>query len=84
MAKHFTLTEDSEREKGMIGEPFGNPHSDNVSVGNKVGSPEEYSVCSVDAPSSAAHSLEHLKKSYDAEVKNFLKEKQVFAVIIMI
>lgn len=34
------------------------------------------------APSSVSAALDQLKKSYDAEVKNLLKEKQILAVIL--
>ena len=36
----------------------------------------------VSVPTSASFAVDQLGKSYDAEVKNFLKEKQILAVIL--
>lgn len=48
----------------------------------KAGRPEGHRESGMTAPSGAAYSIEQLKKGYDAEVKNFLKEKQVLSVIM--
>ena len=36
----------------------------------------------VSVPTSASNAVDQLRKSYDAEVKNFLKEKQILAIIL--